>query len=56
MEEEEMYDEINPEPVILCWVNGVPCYNEEDAMEAGKQTPAGKHIVFKLNSHAQRTF
>ena len=46
-DEEEIYNEANQEPV--CWVNGVACFNEDDALEAGKQTPAGKHIVFRKN-------
>lgn len=47
MDDEYIYEQARQEPV--CWVNGVPCYNEWDAMEAGKQTPAGKHIVFREN-------
>jgi hypothetical protein len=50
MDEEEM----NQEPVILCWVNGVPCYNESDTIEAGKQTPPGKHMQIIMNTNTNK--
>ena len=50
MDEEEMFDEMDRDPVFI---NGIACFDAYDALEAGKQTPAGKHIVIstiKLNT------
>lgn len=45
MEDEEFYpEEWGDNPV---YINGIPCFNEDDALEAGKQTPPGQHIVMK---------
>jgi hypothetical protein len=41
MEDEEFFDEMDSNPVFI---NGIPCFNEHDALEAGKQTPPGQHI------------
>ena len=43
-EDEEFYEEWGDNPVFI---NGIPCFNEDDALEAGKQTPPGQHIVMK---------